>query len=303
MKCCFCGPVKNCGKYLPKVLSNIEQLGKLFDDYSIFIYYDNSHDNSLQVLKSYQTKHPNKLTVYINDTFYSLFRTHRLAYGRNMCLEYIKQQNEVYSNKFDYFIMMDFDDVNCKQVKPHILNRYLTDQELKDGWDALSFNTYPYYYDIWALSIYPFCFSYNHFTNNRYHNYHTIRDYIMMRLANLKNKNTNTNAIDASSATNNNMLRCLSSFNGFSIYKTEPFLKNECKYDGTIRLDLLPIKLLQAHKKASKGHLIFKDYGHVKGAFEDCEHRAFHLDAINKFDAKIMISPEILFISNNYNYV
>ena len=120
-----------------------------------------------------------------------------------------------------------------------------------------------------------------------------------MRLANLNNKNTN----NTNTNTNNNLLRCLSSFNGFSIYKTEPFLKNNCKYDGTIRLDLLPIKLLQAHKKASKGKLIFKDYGHVKGAVEDCEHRAFHLDAINKFDAKIMISPEILFISNNYNYM
>uniref|UniRef100_A0A6C0IRW7 Glycosyltransferase 2-like domain-containing protein n=1 Tax=viral metagenome TaxID=1070528 RepID=A0A6C0IRW7_9ZZZZ len=290
MKCCFCGPVKNCGKYLPKVLSNIEQLGQLFDDYHIFIYYDKSHDNSLQVLKSFQTKNPNKLTIHINEVFQSPFRTHRLAYGRNICLDYIKQQNEIYiENPFDYFIMMDFDDVNCKHVKPHILKKYLSPEHIT-LWEALSFNTYPAYYDIWALSIYPFCFSYNHFTNNRYHNYHTIQDYVSRRLA----------SINVNVSNNNSLLRCLSSFNGFAIYKVELFFKHNCKYDGTIRLDLLPMKMLQAHKKASNGHLIFKDYGHVKGAFEDCEHRAFHLDAINKFDAKIMISPEILFISNNY---
>jgi len=291
MNCCFCGPVKNCGKYLSKVLSNIEQLGKLFNDYKIFIYYDKSYDNSLQILKNYQIKNPNKLTIYINEKFHSSFRTHRLAYGRNKCLEYIRNyrenENDNINNKnnyyFNYFIMMDFDDVNCKNIKPQILKKYLLEPQFKNSWDALSFNTYPAYYDIWALSIYPYCFSYNHFTNNQYHNYHIIQNYIMMRLATLKKED-------------NNLLRCLSSFNGFGIYKTELFLKNNCKYDGTIRLDLLPIHLLQTHKKVSRGNLIFKDYGHVKGKYEDCEHRSFHLEAINKFNAKIMISSEILFI-------
>jgi hypothetical protein len=51
--------------------------------------------------------------------------------------------------------MMDFDDVNCKNVRPEILQKYL----LRNDWDALSFNSRPKYYDIWALSIYPYCFS------------------------------------------------------------------------------------------------------------------------------------------------
>ena len=29
MKCCICGPVKNCGPFLDKVLSNIEKIGAL----------------------------------------------------------------------------------------------------------------------------------------------------------------------------------------------------------------------------------------------------------------------------------
>ena len=66
MNCCICGPVKNCGPYLRKVLENIEKIGSLFDDYSIIIYYDNSTDNTLEILKEYQLKNP-KLIFYVNN--------------------------------------------------------------------------------------------------------------------------------------------------------------------------------------------------------------------------------------------
>ena len=56
MNCCICGPVKNCGKYLPKVLDNMIKIGSLFDDYNIVIFYDKSTDNTLEILKDYQTK-------------------------------------------------------------------------------------------------------------------------------------------------------------------------------------------------------------------------------------------------------
>ena len=47
MKCCICGPVRNCGPYLNKVLENIEKIGSIFDDYQIMIFYDNSTDDTL----------------------------------------------------------------------------------------------------------------------------------------------------------------------------------------------------------------------------------------------------------------
>ena len=46
MNCCICGPVKNCGAYLNKVLENVEKVGSLFNDYIILIYYDQSSDNT-----------------------------------------------------------------------------------------------------------------------------------------------------------------------------------------------------------------------------------------------------------------
>lgn len=271
MKCCICGPVRNCGPFLGKVLRNIEKIGRLFEDYEIVIYYDKSSDNSLNILKEYQ-KRNTRLKLYINPCFTSPFRTHRLATARNFCLNYVKTKD---LNEYPFFIMMDFDDVNCKEVRPDVLKPYL----IRDDWDGLSFNTSPMYYDIWALSIFPYCFSYNHFKNTSIHNHVFLKNYIDNKLKNLKN---------------GELLSCISSFNGFSIYRTSKFLNTQ--YDGRVRLDLIQKKYLISHMIAANSGIIFKDYGHIKGRYEDCEHRAFHIKAINTSDARIMITKEILFV-------
>jgi len=269
MKCCICGPVKNCGPYLEKVLHNVEKIGALFEDYQIILFYDHSKDNTLLKLKQFQQKNP-KLQFFVNKKPLSQFRTHNIAFARNYCLQQVREKY----NNYPFFIMMDFDDVNCKEVRPEILKKYLD----RDDWDALSFNTSPKYYDIWGLSIYPYCFSYNHFQNN-VQQYNVIQEYVESKLKNLPT---------------GGLLRCLSSFNGFSIYKTEKLLN--CYYDGNIRMDLLPKRLIQIHSLVTQSPLVYKKYITVDGRYEDCEHRAFHMQGIFKKGAKIRISPEILFL-------
>jgi hypothetical protein len=275
MNCCICGTVKNCGPYLKKVLNNMEKIGSIFNDYQIIIYYDHSTDKTLEILKQFQ-KNNNKLFLYINKNLVSPFRTHNLAIARNFCLNYVKNNKE----RFPFFIMMDCDDVNCKEINIDILKKYL----YLDSWDGLSFNTSPKYYDIWGLSIHPFCFSYNHFENNvRY--YDIMQDFMDKLLKKAKSENR--------------LVECISSFNGFSLYRTSKFLNTY--YDGRIRLDLIPKANLQAHKNVTKSKIVFKQYFkpdgsvNVDGRYEDCEHRAFHIQAIQNSGAKIMISPEILF--------
>lgn len=269
MNCCICGPVKNCGPYLTKVFENIEKIGSLFDDYKIVIYYDASNDNTLHLLKEYQRKNP-RLLFYVNQKPLSKFRTHRIAIARNHCLNYVRENKDTYP----YFIMMDFDDVNCKNINVEPLRISL----MREDWDGLSFNTTPHYYDIWALSIWPFCFSYNHFQNN-FHYHSVIREYITLKLKMLKP---------------GQLLPCISSFNGFSLYRTNKFLNTY--YDGRVRTDLYPKEFIKSHAFAqrSKG-LVYKDYGHVKGRYEDCEHRAFHQMARKNNGARIMISRDVLF--------
>lgn len=272
MNCCICGPVKNCGAYLRRVFNNIEKLAELFDDYRIIIYYDQSTDDTLNILKTYQLEN-NKLSFYENNNFISPFRTHRIAHARNYCIKEIKEKYADYP----FFIMMDFDDPNSKNCNPEIIKKYLT----RDDWDALSFNTTPRYRDIWALSIYPFCFSYNHFKNNTRF-YRIIQKYVTDKL----------NAL-SSVPNGNGLLECISAFNAFALYKTSKFLN--CSYNGKVNLNLLPKRYMETHMAAAQSPIIFKDYGHVKGEYEDCEHRAFHVEAKYKNGARIMISPEVVF--------
>jgi len=275
MNCCICGTVKNCGPYLNKVLNNMEKIGSIFENYQIIIYYDHSTDNTLEIIKNFQ-KNNDKLLLYVNKKLISPFRTHNLAIARNFCLEYVKNHKD----KFPFFIMMDCDDVNCKEVNIDILKKYL----YTNSWDGLSFNSSPKYYDIWGLSIYPFCFSYNHFEQNVKF-YNIIQNYMDNLLKKVKSENR--------------LLECISSFNGFSLYRTSKFLNTY--YDGRVRLDLIPNENLQAHKKAAKSRLVFKQYFkpdgkiNVDGRFEDCEHRAFHIQACQNSGARIMISPDVLF--------
>jgi hypothetical protein len=159
------------------------------NDYKIVIYYDKSKDNTLQKLKEYQNKNP-KLTLYVNKNPVTPFRTHNIALARNFCLNFVRNNKE----QFPYFIMMDFDDVNSKNLNLEPLKKNL---ERKD-WDALSFNTSPKYYDIWGLSIYPYCFSYNHFNYN-VQNYTIIQNYVTHLL----------NTLPSDSLQN-----CISAFNG-----------------------------------------------------------------------------------------
>jgi len=268
MNCCICGPVKNCGPYLNKVLQNIEKLGSLFNDYKILIYYDKSNDNTLQILKEFQKTNP-KMSFYVNKNPMTNFRTHNIALARNFCLNFVRNNKE----QFPFFIMMDFDDVNCKEVNIEVLRNHLK----REDWDALSFNTSPKYYDIWGLSIYPYCFSYNHFENN-VKNYNIIQNYVTMLLNKLPH---------------GKLLQCISAFNGFSIYKTNKFLNTY--YDGRIRKDLIPPANMKAHMKAANSQLVYKKYVTVDGRYEDCEHRAFHIQARQKSGARIMISREVLF--------
>ena len=99
-KCCICGTVKNCGPYLVKVLQNIDKIGALFDEYSTIFAYDNSSDNSLEILENYKntnlnknTKSNTKVIIDVNKDPVSKFRVHNIAKARNKCLNIIRQND------------------------------------------------------------------------------------------------------------------------------------------------------------------------------------------------------------------
>jgi hypothetical protein len=259
MKCCICGTIKNVGQYLDKIFQNMEFIGSLFENYVIILYYDTSTDNTLNKIRQYQLKN-DKLQIIINSDVPLEYRTHRIAKGRNACLDMIKTK---YSD-YEYFIMMDCDDRCSYNIRLPLLKHYLYNNA---SWDSLSFNHPTGYYDTWALSIRPFVVSCHNFKN-----INAGQAYITKLI-----KQTPPNKL----------IRCFSAFNGFAIYKLEKF--NNCVYDGTFRLDYIPQKLIFENIKR-EGKINFTQNK------EDCEHRHFHFQATMKNNAKIMISPHCLFI-------
>ena len=257
-KCCICGTVKNCGPYLNKVFQNIEAIGKIFDDYRIIIAYDHSNDNSLEILQDYQLKN-NKFILHIENNPPTPYRTHNIARARNKCLDVIRN----IFNDYEYFIMIDCDDVCSKPVNIEYILYYLS---INTDWDALSFNKEPYY-DTWALSKFPYVFSNMHFKNPE--GYGEFIENIIQKTP----KRT--------------LIPCLSAFNGFAIYRTNKFINYY--YDPRPRLDLIPKHLIEKNIELC-GPIFLKG----KAAIVDCEHRSFHFMAINN-GARIRIAPEIIF--------
>lgn len=136
--------------------------------------------------------------------------------------------------------------------------------ERSDEWDGISFDREAGYYDYWALSFDPHIYSFYH----------------------VQNKNETLQSMVTSFATKLNAARdsqdfipVHSAFNGFAIYKTSMFLN--CSYSSMIHIHLFPKQLIPA-----------KILNNFKN---DCEHRKFHLEAIKKNGARIMVSPLSIF--------
>jgi glycosyltransferase involved in cell wall biosynthesis len=239
----------------------MENIGTLFANYVIVIAYDVSHDDSLRILQRYQATHPGRMHIHINTDPLSPIRTANIAKARNQCLQTIRD-SPLYAS-WEYFVMMDCDDV-C-DTPLHL--RTLATKLWRQDWDALSFNRYPYY-DLWALSIGPYQGHYGLF----YGGHAKWYKYIMQQLRDTPPRG---------------LIPCRSAFNGFAIYRTHKFI--DCSYDGKLHIERIPAC---THRAAGPLRLeLAKERG-------DCEHRAFHEEAIRKHGARIRISPQLLFSSS-----
>jgi len=260
MKCCICGTVRNCAPYLSKIFNTIEKIGTLFEDYVVILYYDKSFDNTLQLITEYMQTN-SKVKLYINSQQLSPYRTHRIAKGRNKCIQIIRNNFKDY----EYFIMMDMDDICSKNIKLNVLVDALNmDVSM---WDSLSFNHPDGYYDLWALSKRPFIFSCHHFAKSG--------DLWQTYIENVIKE-----------CPPGSLIPCYSAFNGFAIYRTQKFLN--CSYNGQFKYNYISPKLLLENIAVAGNMKVNRQY-------EDCEHRSFHFQAIRENGAQIRISPLCLF--------
>ena len=274
IKTYICGCAKDVGSYLDDVFNNIGFMGELFDDFHIIIYYDESDDNTLVKLNEYYEYYQSKMTVLIGEDQLTNVRTQNIANARNGILKKIKELNH---DDFQYFIMMDMDEVCSCKFNKHALNNYLQYERTNNplSWDALSFNRIMYY-DLWALSIDPYGFSCNHYENT-----HKVKNqmihFLKEELGKIVLKNPNTG-----------LLPCISAFNGFAIYRKNKFV--DIKYEWNIHKTLV---IYPREKIDAMSHAVFQQ---PISRHDDCEHRYFHIRASQLNKARICISPSCLFI-------
>ena len=254
--CYICGCVLNCEKYLNNVFKNIVKIGNIFNNYKIIIAYDISKDNSLNLLFDIKDKFKNicDIEIIINKNPLSKYKTENIANARNSILNYIR--NDKTNIKYEYFIMMDFDDVSDKKINTDILCKYLN----RNDWDSISFNRKDYY-DIWALSIKPYIVSCWHWTDIQ-NNSSFVVD-IMKNYINKKLKSINEEQL----------LECYSAFNGFAIYRKDKFINSYYCNNIFKSLSLIDTDLIDENIKLINSSIKIN-------LLEDCEHRFFHLNAI-----------------------
>ena len=269
MKGVICLSVYNNEFGLPYCLNNIAKLAQCFATFHIVVFYDESHDHSLHILDDFSLHNPINLTIIVNNNNNTKFadRTANIAFARNALLDYARTRFAHY----DYFIMMDTNDYSC--IGDIQMDVFKDAIDKRDLWDAISFNRDAGYYDTWALSFDPFIYSFFHFED-----WKNVVEKMRIAFNSLLN-DYKTNDPDK-------LIPVYSAFNGFAIYKTSMFLN--CSYSSNIELDLFPTDSINKQVELMNVNVI-------PNLNNDCEHRKFHLEAIKKNDAKIMISTKSLF--------
>ena len=206
----FGGTIRNVEKYIEKGLFNIDQCGKKFNDYSVILYENDSKDKTRSILE--QHKKENYHYIF-EDNVKEPLRTKRLANGRNKILEKMHEINK--EKYYDYFIILDMDDVNQSGV---FVNSIETCFEY-ENWDALTGNQSGKYYDLWALrkkdDMDYDCWEK---VKNHFFNIYARYKYVYSKLKNYPQQG--------------GLLEVDSAFGGVAIYKIKS-IPSHCKYVGT----------------------------------------------------------------------
>ena len=274
IKMFICGCIKDSGKYLNNVFQNIKKIEAVLDDYHIIMAYDDSKDNSLEILNTYNDYYKDKMSLIIGTDELSGIRTQNISNARNNILTEIKKID--YSD-FEYFIMMDMDDVCSKPINIDVLKYIInTERTVPLEWDSISFNRFDYY-DIWALSIHPYTFSCWHYPDGKK---------IQRQMINYINQLLYESAKQDG---NKGLVPCLSAFNGFSIYRKDKFLN--VSYQWNVH------KLLEIYPKSEIDTMSTMVNQEPINRHDDCEHRFFHIRAALLNNARICISPLFMFKS------
>ena len=268
----FAGCVRNCSKFLPKSLENLDSYSSLFKESFKIIVENGSKDETRNIL----TKNENS-----NDYF--LFADHlnelpsrgqRLEKARNLIIKKIKDTPALSS--CDLFIMLDLDDIGNYRIDKTDISDSINFLFSNENVGGVFANQLSGYYDMWTLRDKKYC------KNDIYAE--VLKD--ISSKQNPMDKINSNSLIEAKEKILDQMIYNFkrdhppilvdSAFGGFGIYRMRNVLNNKNMYEGTQKINL-----------------IFKNNVMKEINFQRCEHVNFNLGFI-KQDLKLYVLPHLI---------
>ena len=255
-----------------------------------FVFIYESYDTTLReitkfIYDDFSPRVPNANIDMIQNQYpWEPVRQRNIGHARNTFLDYLRSlrlcthtldSDEVCS--FSHFAFMDFNDYACiGDINTDVLREVM---DLQSEWDSVSFMREAGYYDMWALSFYPYVHSFFHFERHWRDVLERMRkmfDSVVLR------------AIHSGKS----FLSVCSAFNGFALYRCSTYLSDEeprIRYSDDIQTAFYPPNALQ-------DQLYLVDAQMDGRINEDCEHRYFHMvSAQPPHNARIYIYLKSLF--------
>lgn len=207
------GTCRDVGTYIPDIIKSIDRCGEKFLKYHVIIYEnDSSDDTRLKLIELKKSNYTYLFEDGLDKKFQS--RTKRLAHGRNLILEQLRQMCDL--EQWDYLLVLDMDNVNSKGTFVDTIDRCFDPSINKINWAVQAANQKYGYYDRWALRI-PKIFNYDCWLKIKKHGRtdQTIKKYVYPDLK-----------------FNGDLIPVKSAFGGTALYKIKS-IPPKCVYNGT----------------------------------------------------------------------
>lgn len=274
-KALFVGVARDCARFLPSVLSNIEQLSSIFKESSYIFIENDSKDSTKIILNDWGRDKKNFYLINLDGLGVINQRGLRLEFARNAYWEFLKSTTKLHD--YDLMIVMDMDDANTFTIDKNSFSSALNFLYTDDLNAAVFANQIGTYYDMWTL---------RHPTLCNADCWEEIFDYV------IKHQCSDGDAFNAtfnnkifSINKDNQPIEVDSAFGGLGIYKLAYVLKNKNPYLGS------KTKLIN---NSLDGPRFCK--------FEVCEHVHFNLGILNE-GGKLFIFPALINgINLNYSF-
>ena len=139
---------RDCERHLPAALSNIAALAKCYDGARFVFAVSDSRDRTEGRLRQWIGQARNGSVLQLGALEPTLpARTMRIAAARNACLDELQRSGE----RFDHLLVVDLDDVLRHPVSCDAFRRASAWLDEAEDRVAVTANSTPRYYDIWAL--------------------------------------------------------------------------------------------------------------------------------------------------------